>query len=312
MDKARDKMTGEIVDAEQLWLATSVDKSRYSCPGCGTQVLPAAYGPDCKVKPYFSARATPHQAGCPFASPPEAPDPTKTAHRTSPSAASTIIRQLSFPGRLRLREPLASREPRPALPHGAPSTEPRSVKQNATRRPGAWTASTIRPLCQTFTSYPGARELPLSVPGINGATYGEIFWQLKKNAVVKYRENHLFFAPINWARPDDTQAALEITLAAGDWAGAHRVRPYRVQVLWEEWTYAQRAAIRQEIANGRKSSIGAKERKERNKAWLFFLGCQDENDFSLFTVDDPSLVYCMVADIVYPPTLQKQPSGISG
>ena len=64
MDSAQDKFTGEIVEAEQLWLVDNVDKDRYICRGCGINVTPASYRPENLVRPYFTARDGDHESKC--------------------------------------------------------------------------------------------------------------------------------------------------------------------------------------------------------------------------------------------------------
>ena len=55
MDSARDITTNEIIEAEQLWEIEFVDKERYRCIGCGTQLWPASYKRDInKKRPYFT------------------------------------------------------------------------------------------------------------------------------------------------------------------------------------------------------------------------------------------------------------------
>ncbi len=63
MESARDKRTGEIVDAEQLWIINPVDPLGYECRGCGAQATPCSYRPENKVRPYFSAKDG-HNSGC--------------------------------------------------------------------------------------------------------------------------------------------------------------------------------------------------------------------------------------------------------
>lgn len=43
MESARDKRTGEKVDAEELWLLDIVDSSGYVCWGCGIEMYPSAW-----------------------------------------------------------------------------------------------------------------------------------------------------------------------------------------------------------------------------------------------------------------------------
>jgi hypothetical protein len=57
MESARDKRTGEIVEAEDLWLLDSVDTEGYVCWGCGITMYPAAWEKDKKVRAYFKRNA---------------------------------------------------------------------------------------------------------------------------------------------------------------------------------------------------------------------------------------------------------------
>ena len=65
MDSAQDRITGEIVEAEELWLLDVVDKNGYVCRGCGIKVTPASYDREKNlVRPYFSARDGDHEPEC--------------------------------------------------------------------------------------------------------------------------------------------------------------------------------------------------------------------------------------------------------
>jgi hypothetical protein len=63
MESARDKRTGEIIDAELLWIIDPVDGLRYECRGCGASAIPCSYLPTNKVRPYFRVD-TGHEVGC--------------------------------------------------------------------------------------------------------------------------------------------------------------------------------------------------------------------------------------------------------
>ena len=65
VDSARDKRTGDIIDAEQLWDLEVVDKEAYECPGCGIQVFPASYRKNInKKRPYFTPMDNKHVQPC--------------------------------------------------------------------------------------------------------------------------------------------------------------------------------------------------------------------------------------------------------
>ncbi|EMB6252909.1 hypothetical protein ACFLPV_001753 [Serratia marcescens] len=54
MESARDKRTGEIVEAEDLWLLEDVDTSGYVCWGCGIEMSPSAWQKGSKKRPSFN------------------------------------------------------------------------------------------------------------------------------------------------------------------------------------------------------------------------------------------------------------------
>lgn len=54
MESARDSRTGEIVEAEDLWLLDDVDTSAYVCWGCGIEMYPSAWQKGSKKRPSFN------------------------------------------------------------------------------------------------------------------------------------------------------------------------------------------------------------------------------------------------------------------
>lgn len=60
------------------------------------------------------------------------------------------------------------------------------TKSDTIRRNRTWTAQTIRSIFRTFLNYPYDRDLPLSVPNINGKTYQEIFLRLGNKGIKHY------------------------------------------------------------------------------------------------------------------------------
>jgi hypothetical protein len=300
MESARDKITGEIIDAEQLWIIRPVDKTRYICRGCDITVTPSSYEPHNKVRPYFSARKTQHQPDC------DVDGEAKLVEQAKKTRVSTPLEGFpgAFPDKLQLREtrPVADNGNATSSPQastGKPAGSSGSVATGQKER--RWTAQTIRPLCKTFINYPFDRHLPLTIPGLRGTTYEQIFWRLKQNEITRYRESRLFYVPISWSKPVQTDDELEIKLGAGEWQEKKLTRPYRVRVQWKDWSAAKRNYTLKEIEVARQEAIDANKSGASEKGWLFFLGRQDDADDSLFLVDDHRLICCVVADITYPP-----------
>jgi hypothetical protein len=167
MDSAQDKFTGEIVEAEQLWLVDNVDKDRYICRGCGIKVTPASYRPENLVRPYFTARDGDHESKCDVAG------EKKLVARGKKGRLSTATEGFPapYPSRLVLRELRAVVDS-----NGSDAGDRLRAEDNGRRRTsdgGTSTpnrrrvANTIRPICRTFINFPYDRHLDLEVPGID-------------------------------------------------------------------------------------------------------------------------------------------------
>ncbi len=304
MESARDKCTGEIVDAEQLWIIDPVDPLGYECRGCGASVTPCSYRPENKVRPYFSAKDG-HDAGCDVEGEIEL---VKRARKQRVSTREGFPG--SFPNRLVLRDtrPVAGSN---GTPTDATSTGRYRAGSNGSaeaQRDRHWAAQTIRPICRTFVNYPYDRDIPLAVPGIAAHTYQRAFRPLKSDQILLYPESRLFYAPISWKAPIEVDDQLEIQLSYGEWTERKLTRPYRVRMDWKDWSAAKRTYVSREIETARLEYMAAKKRGDNEKGWLFFIGRQDEDDPALFHVDDHRLVCCVVAEMIYPPRPAKRQS----
>lgn len=297
MESARDKHTGEIVDAEQLWIINPVDPLGYECRGCGAQATPCSYRPENKVRPYFSAKDG-HNAGCDVEGEVEL---VKRARKQRVTTREGFPG--SFPNRLVLRDtrPVVGPDGSPTAPAGGGGRRTGSNGSSETRRDRHWAAQTIRPICRTFINHPFDRDLPLAVPGVAADTYHGVFRSLKSDQVVQYPEPRLFYAPISWKAPIADDVQLEIQLSYGEWIERKLTRPYRVRLDWKDWSSAKRNYVSREIETAKSEYMAAKKRGDKEKGWLFFIGRQDESDPTLFHVDDHRLVCCVVAEMIYPP-----------
>lgn len=297
MESARDKHTGEIVDAEQLWIINPVDPMGYECRGCGALVIPCSYRPENKVRPYFSAKDG-HNAGCDVEGEVEL---VKRARKQRISTREGFPG--SFPNRLVLRDtrPVVGSNGTPTVATSAGGRRTGSNGSSEAQRDRHWAAQTIRPICRTFVNYPYDRDLPLAVPGIAADTYQCVFRSLKSDQILQYPEPRLFYAPISWKAPVADDDRLEIQLSYGEWIERKLTRPYRVRMGWKDWSAAKRNYVSREIETAKAEYMAAKKRGDKEKGWLFFIGRQDESDPTLFYVDDHRLVCCVVAEMIYPP-----------
>jgi len=303
MNSAQDKYTGAIVEAEELWLIENVDHDRYVCRGCGIKVTPASYRPENVVRPYFTTRDGDHKSGC------DVDGETKLVSKGRKGRVSTPRHGFPspYPSRLVLRneryvvgdcEPVSERAN--SEKNTAKSSEGIGAALISTHRRAA---NSIRPICRTFINFPFDRDLELTIPGIDTATYRSVFKKLKWDELIFYPKARLFYAAIRWNKPVDTEDYLEVLLDAGERGDNKRLlRGYRIRVQWAEWSKAKRAFVRNEIEAARKEAIKASNENPKSKGYLFFIGQQSPDDVGIFLVTDHRLICCLVDEITYPET----------
>lgn len=297
MDVARDKVTGDLVEAEQLWLLTFVDKDRYVCPGldCGRKVSPASFLPTNLKRPYFSATSG-HEDGCDIAG---------TERLIAAARRGSIANPLTgfpapYPSRLVLRDVRDVVGPGGEEPEVA-KTSPRERRDADGDHSGAVRtrdAGTIRPICRAFINFPFDRYLALSVPGVEARTYRDCFKRLKWDSLELYPSQRIFYAAMRWSKPFETEQFIEVSLDAGPRNQGKLIEGHRLRIHWAGWSKAKRTYVRNELEVARKAAIEA---KGKEKAFLFFLGQQDVANPYQFNVDDHRLLCCLVDDIIYPP-----------
>ncbi|SFL63768.1 hypothetical protein [Rugamonas rubra] len=296
MESAIDMVTGEIIDAEQLWLIESVDKERYICRGCGAKAVPASFQPENVVRPYF--RST-HNADC---------DVTGEAKLIVRGRQEKLGSKLTgfpapYPSKLVLVDDRVVDDggsggeyPVPPRTRGGPRGRDSGPSDIQRKR----SAGTIRPISRTFINYPYDRYLDLNVPGVDAKTYGQVFKKLKWDELVSYTDKKIFYAAMRWSVPLRTDDYLEVSLDGGEREAKKLVRPYRVRVAWGGWSKSKRTYVSNELEVARKDAISEAEKKTNKKAYLFFLGRQDHDDLTLFHVTDHRLICCLFDEIIWP------------
>lgn len=299
MDSARDKRTGDIIDAEQLWDLEIVDKEAYQCPGCGIQVFPASYRKNInKKRPYFTPMDNKHIQPCGVDGVEKLVGKAK-GERVGTSEGFPM----PFPNCLRFDEK------RPVTTGGdAPGADERTIRAR-TRADGERVAAyhghsvkTIRPVCRIFMDFPHDRGLlPLEIPGCYGTTYATVFRRLGFFGIeAQQPSTRLFYAALRWGSAVETDTYIEWTLDAGEWPKGekHPTRFYKVRVMCSDWSARQRATLRDEIEIAKDEVKGKTDQPE--KAWLFFVGTQDADDVASFVVDRYPLICCRVGTMIWP------------
>jgi hypothetical protein len=291
MDSARDTTTNEIIEAEQLWELEVVDKERYACIGCGTQIWPASYKRDInKKRPYFTLGSTgAHIEPCDIDGEEDIVKRAKVERLGTPEGFP-----LPYPNKLVIMDerPVANPSGGELGADDAQRHQSLGDSSRGQRANHGHTVKTIRPIAKAFIKYPHDRDtLPLQVPDCEGSTFATVFWRLVK--LMQFRSlTHLYFAPLHWKAPAKSEAYIEWQLNAGDWDTVNNRRgtSYRVRVDWADWSATQRNTLLHEVEFARNK---AKDRGGAIKAWLFFVGTQDVDDPTLLVVSRYQLICCI-------------------
>jgi hypothetical protein len=167
VDNARDRVTKEIVEAEDLKLLAVVDTYGYQCTACDTQAFPRSYRPENLLRAHFQFR-DPHGPDC------EAEGESKVIAQGKRGSVQQELETSPglSPARLQLIEDRTIVDP--ALPHTESQTQSVRRSDGATglvRREGRRAANSIRPICRAFLRFPFDRHLSLAIPGIAPTTY---------------------------------------------------------------------------------------------------------------------------------------------
>ena len=305
MDVARNRHTGELVEAEELWDMDVVDKEAWICRGCPTQVYPASYDAAVnKRRPYFTlGRINRHAEGCAV----DAEHAIVSRGRQERVGNSDGF-PMPFPSKLILDDEPAGAAAGPVKASFASSTLAAvhaAARASVQTRHHGHTIKTIRPACRTYINFPNDREfLPLEIPGVWGKTYAQLFWFIpNKKPAFFTNPHHLFYAPIRWKEaPAPSEAHCVLILNAGEWDSAARryLSLCRLRVDWSGWSPARRNTLLHEINTARAEAVEQAGQDNQIKGWIFFVGTQDRDDPSLFHVDDERFICALAARMSWP------------
>ncbi len=308
MDSARDKATGQIVSAEDLWAIENIEEQGYVCRGCGIPAIPASYRPKNLVRAHFRFRQD-HKYGCDVGGEIELIAKGRKNRLSTPRDGFPA----PYPSSLKLLGPRPKVDP--MLPiidnevkQGArkpPEEVP--TDDNTSMRKRNWAANTIRPICKDFVNFPYDRDRELSIDGIEGSNYLTIFKKLCWDKLIRY-QSKLLYAPICWVKPIETDACLEIAFDAGERKDKKLLHGYKVRVDWSNWSVFKQRSVRTEIEVARQEAINAGNEKKNDKAYFFFIGTQDAQEEAVFHVTDHRLLCCIVTSIIYPDYKEKKPT----
>lgn len=301
METARDSHTLEPVEAEELWTMPVVDSNRYICRGCTQQVFPASYDKAVnKKRPYFKlGPRKEHLMGC------DVDGEAKIVKRAKRERVETPEGfPMPFPNRLTLTDerPVEGTGEAGATGDGrARTTASREGAEDGQRKHHGHTVTTIRMICRTYMKYPNDRpHMPLSIPGVEGRTYLEVFKLVRGKPEPLNERTRLFYAPIRWTvKPVIGEEYCELTLSAGEWdeASGKYKNMYRVRVHWAGWSKSRRDTLIREYETTREEAKEQAQSDKTAQGWFFFVGTQDETDPSVFHVDHFRLI-CSLSGVV--------------
>lgn len=296
MENARDCVTKEIVEAEDLKLLAVVNTYGYQCTGCDTQAFPRSYRPENLVRAHFYFLA-PHGQDC------ETEGESKVIAQ---GKRGSVQKELETspglsPARLQLIDTRTIVDP--ALPRTEQETQSegrQDSKGNTTRREGRRAANSIRPICRAFLGFPYDRHLSLDVPGVTPTTYQTAFKKLRSEGLERFAHARVFYGELAWSQAIESPEHLTISLNAGEWAD-EKLKPYQVVVHWREWSAVTRGRLKNELEMARKEGMKAKKAKKASRSYLFFIGDQDAHNPALFHVMDHRLICTLHDELVFPP-----------
>lgn len=296
MDSARDRITQEIVEAEDLKLLPAVDTYGYQCPGCNTQAFPRSYRPENLVRAHFQLR-DPHGSGC------EVEGENKVVAQGKRGSVQQELETSPglSPARLQLIEARTIFDP--ALPRTEQQTLSVDRPNEATgkaRREGRRAANSIRPICRAFLRFPFDRRLSLAVPGITPTNYQTAFKKLRSKGLEQFPHARIFYGELAWTPAVESSERLTISLNAGEWE-EKKLTPYQVLVHWSGWSTVARGRLKNELEIARQENMRAKKDKQASRSYLFFIGVQAAENFAIFHVLDHRLICTVHDELVSPP-----------
>ena len=303
MESARDKRTGEKVDAEELWLLDIVDTSGYVCWGCGIEMYPSAWQKGSKKRPSFNKMPGKEHINC------------------DADAESTVVKQGhkksvrhlldSAPGLMPAGLKLIEKRPvvdpdttggenNSSTTRSASST---SIKGNAPTRQSRRPVNAIRQICRAFIRFPYDRGMSLHIPDIDADTYMTVFKKLK-DPIQPYPELRVFYSQLLWQKFEQDENRIVIPLS-GEWVKdeSGKLKPsrnYKLHVEWSGWYQAKRTALRNELEAAQEEAKDAGKKKLKDRAQIFFIGEQSTEDHEVFYVADYRLICAIIGHITYP------------
>jgi hypothetical protein len=295
MDAALFKPKQFIISAEDLW-DTEFNESDFECHGCGVDVIPASYTPDNKKRPYFRLypNAT-HHNNC------DVDGEVERIKRAKTSKISTVDGfPVPYPNRLILKDI------REASDSSQEDLDLRVKKQNKPNNEGASgvsnrkhnrTVTTIRLIAKHFSNYPFDRHLSLKIPGLSGQTYKDIFQKITPSIDRATLRNKILYGSLHFKPTEIFEDYCDVTLSQGIWENNALKNPFKVRIHNKMWSTKMKKAIKNEISVAREEAkLNRNQGNKTVKAWLFFIGLEEQTEEFIIHVRDKRMICCIIID----------------
>ena len=290
MDTARDKRTLKRVDAEELWLITSVDQDGYICIGCRLKATPCSYNRVKKnqKRPYFRFNHQDgHEAGCFYEQDEKLAKEAKKQKISTPEGFP-----LSHPSVLDLTDVKLIEEKGSvkSAEEGQRIYSKSDGSPSNTSRKHNYSVKTINSIAKHYLKFPYDRkEMSLAIIGISGSNYSEVIKKLP-DKIVKFQQKKMRYGRLyNYNNTKVIDSKIIVNLLDGCWVNNKRQNTYKVVINTTGWNQSKKDYI----LNCVSASQNEYKEDKRKGTFVFFIGIQNESNLSEFIVNDYRLFSCI-------------------
>lgn len=295
MEEAIYKLTGELVEAEDLPIMDIIDIHAFKCPdqNCSVKLTASSFGKDHKKRPYFrkSDNSSEHASDCQYYK--------KSKYIDAGKMGSIKVDDefpLSYPNKLTIDEKI---EVIMVEPNASTANEPKGIStvnrtgQPYNKKPINRVVTTLKQIVRQYIDFPYDRDLPLNLPFIGPTAYKYAFkkisYHFSHNKYKSYRIYYGEFIVHQDMTPKDD--ILNIALfECREWKDKKQLDPYIVEISLKSWGPLQRAKFINKIEYIRQEQI-EKHAENENRCFLFFLAnAPSKNNEYMFMVDNPKLI----------------------
>jgi hypothetical protein len=279
MNIARDKSTGEEIEAEDLKNLTSVDSENYECidEKCRIQLFPCSYKKHNKTRPYFkTAKGVEHAQICSFN---QYTILLKKAR--SGNIGKNGIIPYPYPSKLVVptKNTFKVESELPEDSMNEDSYQPRKGSQSSESTnliKGNRTVTAIGQIVDFYLNSPFNRDAPLQLLNLQ-TEYRFAFKRINGKNEGHYSGRKIYYGIMHlYVKAVETQNIIQIQLLeCEEWVSAGNVKsqknPYKVSIELEDLSIQKKARILNEIVFVKEEQIIA-ENKNNKYAFIFFLG----------------------------------------